>query len=394
VVIVSFFSFLVLGLPDGMLGIAWPSMSREFDKPLGLLGLLMLGFTIGYVATTSTVGIVARRIGYRYLFIAAALAMLIGGCGITLAPAWLLLIFSLVVLGCGAGWLDGGMNAYAATFFRPRDLNWVHAFYGVGATIGPMIMTPIVVSQLSWRWGYASYSLMALFMLSGFFLVRKRWNIHPNISSDPDNGPRESSNPTSKADSQPFLDFVMVGSIIVFFLYTGIEVVAGQWAFSLFTIGRNIEESVAGPWISAYWAALTVGRIVSGWVAERLQPMVLIRLCTGGATLGVTLLLLQHPLFLGAIGMIVLGFSLSALFPLLIGETPRRVGTHRADHAVGLQIAGANLGAVSMVAVVGVGVELYSLEIVGWVLLICVLLFALFNETVEMKRNKRDTTVL
>ncbi|NBF41101.1 MAG: MFS transporter [Spirochaetes bacterium] len=175
--IVAYLSFIVLGLPDGMLGVAWPSMSADFARPLGALGILLFGFTVGYLATTAAAGILIRRLGYYRHLLLAAVLMTAGGAGIALAPAWIAVVSAAGVLGAGAGMLDGGLNAYAAQRFRARDLNWLHAAYGVGATTGPLLMTPIIAADASWRLGYVIFGLCAAAAVVAFRLSRDRWRV-------------------------------------------------------------------------------------------------------------------------------------------------------------------------------------------------------------------------
>jgi fucose permease len=241
-------------------------------------------------------------------------------------------------------------------------------------------MTPIVASRLSWRLGYAAFGVTVAAMLVAFVMVRRRWK---PAAADPDTGAGKPDAGSGARRPSPRRLAVVVGSALVFFLYSGVEVVTGQWAFSLFTIGRGIPDSVAGPWISAYWGALTGGRLLFGWIAERVRAMTLLRMCIAGGSVGIALIWIGSPPFLGAAGLVILGFSLAPMFPLLIGETPKRVGAQYADHAVGLQIAAANIGAVSLVGAVGFGVETVGLEIVGPVLAVNMILFMLGNELVE-----------
>ncbi|NBB75727.1 MAG: MFS transporter, partial [Bacteroidetes bacterium] len=180
---------------------------------------------------------------------------------------------------------------------------------------------------------------------------------------------------------------VLLGSLVVFFLYTGLEVVAGQWSYTLFTVGRDVDAGRAGPWISVYWGSLTVGRVAFGWIAERIPAETLLRATSVLAILGVTLLWVGHPPVLGAVGLGVLGFCLAPMFPLLIGETPRRVGTARSDHMVGLQIASSNIGAVSLVGLVGLLVEVFGLEIIGPALFVNAVLFLVANEFVAHRSS-------
>ncbi len=384
--IVAYLSFIVLGLPDGMLGVAWPSMSWEFARPLGALGILLFGFTVGYLATTAAAGILIQRLGYYRHLLLAALLMTTGGAGIALAPVWIAVVAAAGVLGAGAGMLDGGLNAYAAQRFRPRDLNWLHAAYGVGATTGPLLMTPIIAAETSWRLGYVIFGLFAAAAVVAFRLSRDRWRVPPGDGSTDGAahaGAPDAAPPTAAANGDSAGAWsVLLGSLVVFFLYTGLEVVAGQWSYTLFTVGRGVDAGRAGPWMSIYWGSLTVGRVAFGWIAERIPAETLLRVTSVVAILGVTLLWIGRPPVLGAVGLSVLGVCLAPMFPLLIGETPRRVGAARSDHMVGLQIASSNIGAVSLVGLVGLLVEVLGLEIIGPALFVNALLFLVANEFV------------
>lgn len=400
--LVAYFSFVVLGLPDGMLGVAWPSMSGEFAQPLGALGVLLVGFTVGYLVTTAAAGPLIQNLGFpKHLSLAAGL-MTLGGFGMAVSPVWIVMIAASAVLGGGAGMLDGGLNAYGAKRFRPRDLNWLHAAYGIGATTGPLVMTPIVASSLSWRLGYVFFGITAAAALLAFRLSRRRWETGGDQAEETARGMAEvgeasdgglgtghtAPDGTGSPDGTSAPDgvfLVAAGSILVFFFYTGLEVVAGQWSYTLFTVGRGIEAGRAGPWISVYWGALTAGRVAFGWVSERFEAETLLRATSVTAAVGVVLLWVGTPPFLGAVGLAVLGFSLAPMFPLLIGETPRRVGEGRSDHIVGLQIAASNIGAVSLVGLVGVLVEAIDLEVIGPALFANAVVFGLLNELVARR---------
>ena len=275
--IVAFLSFIVLGLPDGMLGVAWPSMSATFHIPLGSLGILMAGFTGGYVLTTALIGFVVVRVGYAVVMIGSAASLALGSIVLALAPGVVAAIVATVFLGSGAGLLDGGLNAYGAAFFRPRDLNWLHAFYGIGAALGPAIMTPMIVSGPGWRGGYVVVASVSAITLVLFFLTRRFWNRDVPGSAE-GSGEDRSEVSADRAFLPPGrLRVIGLGSVAIFFLYTGLEVVAGQWAYSLFTIERGVSAARAGTWVGLYWAALTVGRIVFGWVSERVATTIILR---------------------------------------------------------------------------------------------------------------------
>jgi fucose permease len=374
--IVSFLSFIALGLPDGMLGVAWPSISGAFGVPIGNLGVLMFGFTLGYVTTTALVGTIIVRFGYARVMIGAAISMTVGAVGMFLSPLWVLVIISMTAIGIGSGLLDAGLNAYGAAFFRPRDLNWLHAFYGVGATIGPAIMTPMIISDVGWPGGYGVLAVVATLITAAFVVTRASWNERPVHDEGTIDERPSSTHPLGRWRVR----VIAAGSVALFFLYTGLEVVAGQWAFSLFTIERGISAATAGTWVGLYWASMTIGRIVFGWVSERLPVATILRGVLVTAAGGIALLFVQTPRWIAPVGLSILGLSLAPMFPLLIGETPKRVGKRLADHIIGFQIAAANVGAVALVGAVGFGVERSSFELIPVALSIAFVAFAALHE--------------
>jgi fucose permease len=380
-VIVAFVSFIALGLPDGSLGVAWPSMSSTFGVRLGSLGVLLGGFTVGYVVTTALIGVLITRFGFGTVMTASAAFLTFGTAGIVLFPAWTAAILCMVCLGTGSGLLDGGLNAYGAAHFRPRDLNWLHAFYGIGAALGPAIMTPMIVTGRGWQKGYIVLAAVSAVITILFVTVRSRWK-----STPADMPPAHSG--VSGGGGR--LGLIGAGSVLLFFLYTGLEVVAGQWAFTYFTLDRGFDAATAGSWVGMYWAALTTGRILFGFVSERLAPTVILRGTMATAGIGIAFLLIPGGRNVaGPVGLGLLGFSLAPMFPLLIGETPRRIGSARANHLIGFQIAAANIGAVTLVSLVGVGIERIGTGIVPWALAGSFVAFVALHEVLLLVSSPR-----
>ncbi len=359
ILILAFGTFVVLGLPDGMLGVAWPSMSAEFLVPLGSLGILLASFATGYTGSSLVLGVIIARVGYPTVLVGSLGALATAGLVYYVGSTWWIIIGASVIMGIGAGLLDGGMNAYGAHRFRPRDLNWLHAAYGVGATLGPMVMTPLVVAGDRWQNGYAVFAVLAAIAFVLVIARRREWHIPP---------PAEKPTPQeleSEENQRRRRRLIIAVSVLVFFVYTGLEVVAGQWAFSLLSISRGIPVQYAGTAVALYYGALTVGRILFGVLSERIDTTRLLRTVLLGVTTGTILIWIPRPLILAPIGLVLTGFSLAPIFPMLMAQTPGRVGNRLASHAVGFQIAAANVGAIGCMAVTGVGVEVFSLEIVG-----------------------------
>ena len=398
-----------------MLGVAWPTMRGDFGQALGALGILVTGFTLGYLATSFTIGVLVERLGYAGVLVASGVAMAVGAAGMAVSPLWAPVLLGAVVLGAGVGLLDAGLNAYGAHHFNSRQLNWLHAGFGIGATIGPMMMSGFLTTSLSWRGGYATAAAVALVTAGAFAATWRRWNdgsrdAAAQAESDAAAGttvtdrglpvtdgaaPGESaaapsSLPASRRWLRDLQDPVVIGSALLFILYAGVEVTAGQWAYSLFTIDRGVDAARAARWVSLYWGALTVGRIVFGVIADRIGPLRLLRMTMGSAAVGVALFWIGTPPILGAVGLLVLGFSLAPMFPLLIGETPARVGAHRASFVVGLQMGGSSIGVMVFAGGMGALVEAVSLRVVVPGVMVVLILFVITHEAV-LRAAKRST---
>lgn len=388
--IVAFASFVALGFPDGMLGVAWPSMAATFQRAVGNLGVLVFAAAGGYFVMTLLTGTVTGRLGFPGVFTLSIFLILLAALGFALAPSWPTLLIAALLSGAGGGLLDGGLNAYAATRFGPRELNWLHACYGLGATISPMVMTSFVVSGASWRGGYVVLTAIGLVVLVFVVLVRSRWTELPELPAQ--YRPVDAGRTSRRRRSV----LVVALSIFAFFVYTGAEAVAGQWSFSLFTIGRGLSDGAAGGWVTAYFAALTGGRLFFGWLGNRVRPMALLRLTVGASIAGALLILLSGipggvlPPVAGGVGLAILGFALAPMFPLLVGLTPGRVGTRMVGHVVGFQIAAAGIGAFTVSGGTGFLVEVVSIESVGAVVLGSVILLGAVNELVHALSRRRS----
>ena len=371
----SYIGFVSLGLPDGLHGIAWPSMRASFQLPLDALGTLLVIFTLGYLLSSFNSGRLLARLGIGVLLALSCLATAISLLGYALAPGWWLVVGWGLLAGLGAGAIDAGLNLYAATHFSARMVNWLHACYGFGATSGPVLMTGILDSGHAWRWGYAVVGLAQLLLALCFGLTHKQWIRNPGTPETPaPAGVHQASNRSTLSVPIVWL------SIAVFFLYTGLEAAAGAWAYSLFTEARGIPLMTAGTWVSLYWGIFTVGRVLSGVVAGFASVPSLLRYCISGIALGALLLWLSPTHEVGFLGLACMGFAAAPVFPSLIATTPGRLGAMHTANGVGLQIAAAVLGASLLPALLGMLANHLGLEIIGPGLFVVALLLLLLYE--------------
>jgi fucose permease len=381
--VLALVAFVSLGLPDTVLGVAWPSLRRTFDLPLDRLGILLLATMAGYLTSSSLSGLLVRRMGVGGLLVGSSAVVVVSALGYAIAPRWELVVLSALPAGLGAGAIDASINAFAAARFAPGRVSWLHACWGIGATLGPLLMTGVLARGLSWRFGYAALAAVLACLGLGFYRTRSLWD-----------GGR--ATPEALQAQAPLFDSLrqprVQANVALFFLYTGVEGTAGQWAYSLFTEGRGVASTWAGIGVSAYWGSLTVGRLVFGAIAHRYPPARLLRGSVALVPVFALLIAVSRDPLVGFAGLTLLGFVGGPIFPLLISGTPARTGGGHTDNAVGFQVAAACLGAAALPALGGVLARAYGIEAIARFLLVSALGVLALHEVV-LRRERADAAV-
>lgn len=381
--LITYAGFALFGISESLLGVAWPAMRAEVGAPLDSLGLLIAVSMGGLLITSLLSGPAIARIGVgRWLFgalLVRAAAML----GYALIPVFPAAIGVAFLAGLAVGAIATGSNTYIAQHHSAGRMSWLHASFGIGSTIGPLFMAAMLQRGPGWRWGYAVAAALALLVALGFLLTLRRWP----VAAPPAPGPAQ----TRTAGPAPLetMRFPLAWlGVLLFLLYRGVEVTAGQWTFSWLTEARAIDAASAGLALSIFWAALTVGRILSGLVADRIGEANMVRAGLLGAVLGVLVLMLARSALLSTLGLALMGLSMAPVFPLLSAATPRRVGQAHTPNAVGFQIAGGAVGAAVLPALAGSLGARIGLEIVGPLLLgTSIILFVLHELSIRRMRR-------
>lgn len=305
---VAFAAFVLLGFPDGLLSVAWPSASRSVNVSIGWLGYLMIPFSIGFFFASSGVGSLVVRFGYARSFSLGVAGMMAGLSGFAMVPVFQLgfpaLLAANLLIGFGAGILDSGLNAYAAHYFRPKHTNWLHASYGLGASAGPLVMTAVLTLTGGWHWGYAVGLIPGALVLLGFLLAGAaiRRTAEEGDSRHDAELPHSTEHPAGVVDgtaertpspaAEGYLAAPVVLSVVLFFLYTGSEVLIGQWVYSLLTLHLGVAEVAAGVIVGGYWIWFTIGRVGFGILSERVSVGAILRQAMIAMVIGSGLLLL------------------------------------------------------------------------------------------------------
>jgi fucose permease len=357
VLFLSYAAFVSLGLPDTVLGVAWPSVSGRFGLSPRDIGALLACTVTGYVVSGLIAGRLTARAGVGALLAGSSGLVALGLLGFALAPRWVLFFPMAAIVGLGSGAIDAGLNTFAARHFPVRQVNWLHAFWGVGASLGPAIMTAAVAGAAGYRAGYLALSAALGTMTAAFALTRGWW--------DDGTGPAGSPAPTpDREDAIATLRRPTAWiQIVLFFIYTGTEASAGIWCFTLLR-ERGLSVEAAGLWTSVYWASLTTGRFLLGTIVDRVGPDLLLRAATVGAVMGTATFAASGGLA-GRLGLVLTGLSLAPMYPTLMARTPARLGEGAAAHAVGFQVSAATLGGAALPAAIGFLIARGGVNVIG-----------------------------
>jgi MFS family permease len=360
---IIYLGYISLGLPDGTLGVAWPEIYPELHLPLGLAGtIITFGTVLTGIAGFSSGWVVARwRTGPVVLVsgVLTATGMLIIAC----AQGALWLYAAAIPLGLGAGAVDASLNGFVARHYSGRHMNWLHACWGIGATSGPLLFGWALGAGHGWRGGYCLLGGLQM-ALSGLFLVSLGlWRKVPEVPVRAGSAEEASRRPRHGANS-----FAGWLSVTIFALYVAVEMTTGLWASSVLVVRRGFAPETAALCVASFYGALTGGRILIGFVAERWGNR---RLVTGGTLLALGGLLgfaLAPTVPTVALTLVLGGLGLAPIYPGLMHEVSRRFRSDAVQTVIGRQSGGASFGAAVLPALAG-GLAQHSLAAVPWLVL-------------------------
>lgn len=367
--VIIYIAFISLGLPDSMLGAAWPVMQAELGLPLagaGLVSMIVSGCTI---ISSLFSGFLIRRLGTGKLMLISVLMTALALLGYSYSQTYIWLCLIAVPLGLGAGAVDAALNDFVARNFAARHMSWLHSFWGVGATTGPLIMAFMLKHTGLWQMGYRTIAIIQFVLVAILALSMPLWQRYPapptpeaTVSSGKKKGIRG-----------------MAPNLVAFFAYCAVEASTGLWAASFLVEQRGLSRVLAAGGASAYYLGITLGRFLNGFLSSHFEAKSLIR---GGQTmilLGVVLMFLPLPV-LSLAGLMIIGLGCAPVYPTLLHETPRRFGAENSANLMGLQMATAYCGLTLMPPLLGLGIGRFGMSLYPLGLMILALLLAFSTE--------------
>ena len=378
--LVTFLAFISIGFPDAVLGVAWPSMRATFDRELPDVGFILVSSGTGYFLSGILSGAAIERLGVGRLLALSTGAVATGLFAYAATPSFWFLLGAAVLIGLGSGAVDAGLNVYASEHFSVTVMNWLHAFFGVGAMLGPFIMAGVLATGGGWRIGYVIVASAIAAMAAVFVLTAGRWD---------DGSHHADAEPAAKLSPRQVLRMPLVWvHVLIFFIMCGLEASAGLWTATMMLGRFDASAGEAGLWAGIFWSSMALGRLVLAPLSGDLNPARLVQLGTIGVLAG-SLLMIPDLQWLFQAGLVVFGLAMAPLFPTLMSLTPRRLGSQAAVHAIGFQVSAATAGIVGIPTIAAFVAERTNLTAIPWVMSACAVVVIALEMVLRNRADRR-----
>jgi len=362
---IIYLSFISLGLPDGSLGISWPLMRLDFNQPIESAGLIIL-ITLPLSALSSIYSHkLSNKLGIGKVTFLSALLTASSLLGIGFSQNYTMLVFFSIGLGLGQGAVDSLLNSYVAKHYSSRHMTWLHGFWGVGATLGPTIMTTVLKFEYTWSLAYFSLSTLQYIIAFILFLSLGFW--------------LNDVNNTSQSKNKVQFDNRMLYGIALFFLYVGIELSVGLWTNSYLVEEIGLLPSVSGYIVASYYASIMSGRFLSGFISNRLGNRNMIRLGLILSGIGSLLLILFRDINMIRLSLILIGLGFAPLYPSMMHETPKRFLSEQANVLISYQVGIAYIGGTIISTGLGYLFKPFGLSILYPIIMCFILLMVIIS---------------
>ncbi|MDU0205990.1 MFS transporter [Paenibacillus sp. MAH-36] len=387
--VVIYLAFISLGIPDSLLGSAWPVIQPDIGASFGFAGILSMIVAGGTIVSSLASGRLVQRAGTGKITLISCILTAGALLGFSMAPSMIWLVFLAIPLGLGGGAIDAALNHYVAENYKAHHMNWLHCFWGVGATLGPIIMSFYIAEHNSWRDGYSTVSMIQFTLAIVLLVTLPLWQrvavsreAEGLDSEIPQEQVGEQIQPAVSSKANVLQIKGVKQTLIAFLFYCGVESTAGLWGASYLVGARNMTAETAAGWISLYYGGITVGRLITGFITMKVHNRVLIRCGQIIAIAGGVMLLLPLPqVFL--VGLILIGIGLAPIYPGLLHETPARFGRENSPKLMGFQMAVAYTGTTFLPPLFGLLATQTTIHLFPFIVLAFIVLMMMSTEKVN-----------
>lgn len=377
---VIYLAFISLGLPDSLLGSAWPSMYTELGASLSWAGIVSMIISAGTIVSALCSERLNLRLGTGGVTFLSVMLTAVALLGFSLSTSFWQLCLWAVPYGLGAGSVDAALNNYVALHYESRHMSWLHCMWGVGASIGPVIMGRALAGG-TWQGGYRTIALLQFALTAVLLLSLRLWK-RPQANVE---GADFKPHPIPELLRRPGVPQVL----LCFFCYSALEATAGMWAASYCTLVRGIDAETAARWASLFYVGITIGRGVCGFLTMKISDQNMIRL--GQALIAAGVVLVLAPLGQGTLfaGLITVGLGCAPIYPSIIHETPVNFGRDVSMSMTGLQMATAYVGSCLMPPLFGLLAQYVTPTLYPWFLAVILALMFVMAESLHRRTARR-----
>lgn len=384
--VIIYLSFISLGLPDSLLGSAWPVMYPRLQVPVSYAGIISMIIAAGTIVSSLQSDRLTRRLGTGKVTLVSVATTALALFGFSVSGSFAALCLWAVPYGLGAGSVDASLNNYVALHYKSRHMSWLHCMWGVGASVGPYIMGYIMTGGGTWNGGYRSIAVIQTVLTVILFFSLPLWKGRPVISGE--SGEEAAAKELSLKEVLRILGVKEI--LICFFCYCALEQTTGLWASSYLTLYKGVPAETAAKYAGLFFIGITVGRAVSGFITIRLNDVQMIRLGQCMIGCGIMIMLLPVGETISLIGFIVVGLGCAPIYPCVIHSTPEHFGADKSQAIIGIQMASAYVGSCLMPPIFGLIANHIAVSLLPFYLLAILVLMVLMHEMLLKKMKKRQ----
>jgi fucose permease len=380
--IIIYLGFIGLGLPDSLLGTAWPDIYRDLSIPVSLEAIGNSSIVIGTIVSSMNATRLIQRLGTHKITVFSTLLTACAIFGYGFAPSFLWILLLGIPMGIGAGAIDVALNNYMAIHFKASHMNWLHCFWGLGATAGPMVMSSFMHQDLGWRYGYYTIGAAQLLIVILLIVSTPVWRV------------QEESEAKVESKVLKLTELIRVKGVklamLTFLCYCATEYTIVCWGSTYLVKYRGVASAVAANWISMYYIGITAGRMLCGFIAMKMNNRKLIRIGLCTVIVGAIIMALPLPAYAARIGLALVGFGCAPVFPGMISETPKRFGKSLSQAVIGAQMSSAYVGILILPVVFGYLAARISMALIPYFLITLVILMLIATTKLNGIKNAEE----
>ena len=378
---IIYLSFISLGLPDALLGAAWPNMYPQFQVPVSYAGIISMIIALGTIISSLQSDRLTRKFGTGKVTAVSVGITALALWGFSISHSFILLCLWAIPYGLGAGSVDASLNNYVALHYSSKHMSWLHCMWGIGATLGPYIMGAVLTGGATWNTGYRIISVLQIVLTAVLVFSLPKWK-----------GQNTSSGETVHGKALSLKEILAIPGakavMICFFCYCAIESTTMLWASSYLHLSKGVDAKTAASFAGMFCIGITIGRGINGFIAMKLKDCQMIRMGQAIILTGIIVMILPFGKTVSLIGFSLIGLGCAPVYPCIIHSTPSHFGAERSQAIIGVQMASAYVGTCLMPPLFGLIANHISIKLLPVYLLILLALMVYMHELLERKCKK------